>query len=321
MAVVLIATAFVRPGAYSLANARQILSNISYYGVFVIGMACILMSGNIDFSMAGIATCGMLMFALLLSWFPNLPWVIAMVAALFVGAVCGLINAFFVVRLNIMPFIVTIATSSIFAGVAAWVTHGNQVYITNIPFTRLSATFIMDGAVPLLFVFMLVLFLLYSVMLMRTRFGRSVFMAGGNPLAARLAGLNPKRIKAILFVNNGILCSVAGLIFAAQQRMAHPGGLVNEMPHVTSLIAVLLGGVSFVGGSGSLFGAFFGIATIQLLAYALQTMGLPLWIISLVNGMLLVVAIAIDGYNMRKRFKKLGIKMAGGGAVMPGVSR
>jgi ribose transport system permease protein len=194
------------------------------------------------------------------------------------------------------------------------------VQITNGAFIHLSATYIF-GTIPLMFVFTLVLFFLYSVMLRKTRFGRSIFMAGGNPSAARLAGLNPKRIKSILFVNNGVLCAIAGLMFASQQQMAHPAALVNKMPHITSLIAALLGGVSFVGGTGSLFGAFFGIATIQLLDYALQTIGLPLWIISMVNGMLLVVAIAIDGHNMRKRFKALGMKMASGGSGMPGMSK
>ena len=317
MAIVFIATAIIKPNAYSLGNAKQLLNNISYYGVFVIGMACILISGNMDFSMSGIATCSMLLFAMLLSWFPNLSWVVALLAAVACGAILGLVNAFFVERLNIMPFIVTIATSSIFAGIAAWVTRGNQVQIINIPFIRISATYIFNF-IPITFVFMLVLFLLYSIMLSKTRFGRSVFMAGGNPTAARLAGLNPKRIKTILFVNNGVLCSLAGLIWASQQQIAHPTSLVTQTPHITSLISVLLGGVSFVGGAGSLFGAFFGIATIQLLSYALQTMGFPLWVISLVNGMLLVVAVAIDGYNMRKRFKKLGVKMPGGGAAMPG---
>ena len=319
MAVILIATAIIKPTAFSLGNARQILNNVSYYGVFVIGMACILISGNIDFSMSGIATCAMLLFAEVLIWFPGVPWFVALLAALCAGAAAGLINAFFVQRLNLVPFIVTIATSSVFAGIAAWVTRGNQVHIKSVSFIRLSAIYF--GPIPLLFLFMLLLFFLYSAMLTWTRFGRSVFMAGGNQSAARLAGLNPKRIKSILYVNNGVLCSIAGLIWASQQQMAHPTSLVTQMPHVTSLISVLLGGVSFVGGSGSLFGAFFGITTIQLLAYALQTMGLPLWIVSFVNGMLLVVAIAIDGYSMRKRFKKLGVKMAGGGAAMPGMSK
>ena len=319
MAIVLIAAAIVKPNAFTLGNARQILNNVSYYGVFVIGLSCVLISGNIDFSMAGIATCAMLLFSGVFKWTPGIPWVLAALAALCAGAVAGMINAFFVERLNIMPFIVTIATSSIFGGIAAWVTHGNQVQIMNRSFIKLSATYF--GPVPLLFVFMLALFFVYSVMLKKTKFGRSIFMAGGNQAAARLAGLNPKRIKSILYINNGVLCSVAGLIWASQQQMAHPGSLINQAPHITSLIAVLLGGVSFIGGSGSLFGAFFGITTIQLLAYALQTMGLPLWVISLVNGMLLVVAVAIDGYNMRKRFKRLGIKIAGGSAAMPGMSK
>ncbi len=320
-AVVLIVTYIVRPGSFTFGNAQRILSNLSYAGPFLCGVAILLLVGGIDFAGSAHATCAMLLFAQILIWSPNLPWPVALIAALIAGAVAGGVNAFFVNGLNLMPFIVTIGMSSVWAGLASWVTRGTQIQIRNIPFNNLSAQYIPGTPIPVLFVFMALLVVFYSILIKKTAFGRSILMAGGNPAASRLAGLNPKRIRTILYINNGILSALGALMWASQQKMATPTGLTLLMPHMTALTATLLGGVSFIGGSGSLGGAFCGMILINVLAYSLQIMGLPLWFITWVNGMLLVVALTIDGFNMRRRFKKLGIKMGGGGAVMPGMSK
>jgi ribose transport system permease protein len=320
-AVVLLVTFIVRPGSFTLGNAQQILSTLSWSGVFLCGVAILLLVGGIDFAGSAHATCAMLLFAQILLWSPNLPWPVAMIVALIAGAVAGGVNAFFVNGLNLMPFIVTIGMSSIWGGIALWVTHGTQIQIRNMAFNNLSTLYIPGTPIPVLFLFMALLVVFYTAFIKKTSFGRSILMAGGNPAASRLAGLNPKRIRTILYINNGVLSALGALMWASQQKMASPTGLTALAPQMTALIATLLGGVSFIGGAGSLGGAFCGMVLINVLAYALQTMGLPLWLITLVNGMLLVVALTIDGINMQRRFKKLGVKMAGGGAVMPGMSK
>lgn len=321
--VILLITYLIKPGSFNMGNARQLLSNISYTGVFLCGVACLLISGGIDFSTSGQATISMLLFAQLTIVAPGLPWPVAILAALACGAATGAINAFFVSGLNLIPFIATIGMQSVFSGLASWYTRGQIISIRAQGFNKLSALYLGSSPIPVLFVVTVLIVLGYSFVLKRTTFGRSVMMVGGNPLAARLAGLNPKKIKSILFINNGILSAVGGLIWASQMKMGSPAGLITLAPEMTALSASILGGVSFMGGAGALGGAFFGIVLIQVLAYALQVIGAPLWVITLLNGSILVVALTLDNYTTQRRLRKLGLAGAGGGGGggMPGMSR
>jgi ribose/xylose/arabinose/galactoside ABC-type transport system permease subunit len=297
------------------------MNTITIYAVFVCGVAPLLMCGGIDFAGSAFATCGMLVFARLLELFPGIPWPLMLIPLIIVGGVLGAMNAYLIVKLNLIAFIATMAMAGVFNGVANWSVQGVSIQVTNKAFTNLSGTFLLD-IIPVFFVFAAVLVLLYSIMLMKTSFGRSILMCGGNPSAARLAGLNPNRIRTILYINSGIIASLAGAIWAAQNRMASYNAFTVTTPHMRVFIGSLLGGVSFFGGSGSLGGAFLGVALMNLLAYSLQTIGVDIWINNLINGMLLIVALTIDDVSRRIRMKKLGIKAGGGnGMVMPGMSK
>jgi len=324
--IVLAITYLKSPGAFNVGNARQLLSNMSYTGVFVCGVSLLLISGGIDFSTAGQATVGMIIFAKLLEVNPSLPWPVALLVALIFGAISGGINAFFANGLNLMPFICTIGMSSVWTGLASWYTRGNIISIRVQSFVGLATKTVGKLPIPWMFVFMALLIVIYSFVLIKTRFGRSVMMVGGNPIAARLAGLNPKKIKSLLFINNGVLAVVGGLIWASQMKMASPAGLVTLAPEMTALSASILGGVSFSGGAGGISGAFFGIVLMQTLAYALQVMGLPLWVIQFINGSMLIIALTIEAVGHKIRAKRLGKASAGGGGggprmMMPGMSR
>jgi ribose transport system permease protein len=317
--VVLIITYIVKPVSFNMGNTRQVLANLTYAGFFGIGVACLLISGNIDFSLAAQGTACMLIFGTFLAKFPSVPWGVWCLVAVVVALIMGGINAFFTNKLNLMSFIATIGMSSVWSGLGNWYTRTTPVTIRNNSFNGLASKYVFGSPIPWLFVLMLLFFVLYSLMLMRTKFGRSILMTGGNATAARLAGLKPKRISSILFLNASFLSAIGGLIWAAQQKMASPAGLVTAAPDMTGLTASILGGVAFAGGAGSLGGAFSGIVLIQVLAYCLQVMGLPTWIITFINGSLLVIALTIDTFGMKRRMKKLGIKMSASGMVMPGV--
>ena len=317
--VVLIITYAVQAKAFTRGNMSQIMATLSYLGVFTIGIACLLVGGGFDFSTSAHATVGILIFAQLLQWFPGLPWPVAMIGTLGFGIIAGLINAFFSEGLRLMAFICTIGMQSVWNGLSMWYTRGNMMPIYRAGFTKLATLYVAGSPVPWTFVFMVLIVILYSFILKWTRFGRSVLMSGGNPNAARLAGLKPPRIRTILFVNNGVLAGVAGLIWASQQKMASAQGLIQGTPEMTALTASILGGVSFIGGAGNLAGAFFGCVLIQILQYALQSMGLQLWFVTLVNGMLLVIALGIDSINTRRRTKGMGGGI-GGNMGVPGMN-
>jgi len=320
--IILAIVAIVEPGAYNKGNAAQLMATLSYTGVMLCGVAMLLMSGGFDFSTSAQATVAMLVFAELVRRFPSVPFPIFIVCALIFGVISGSINAFFADGLGLMPFICTIGMSSVWSGLAALYTRGSTIPIRNATFNSIAAQYVFGTPIPWTFVFALVLVLIYSGVVKYTRFGRSILMSGGNPTAARLAGLNPRKIQAMLFINNGVLAAVAGLIWASQQKMGSPAGFATAGADMTCLTASILGGVSFMGGAGALGGAFFGIILIQVLAYSLQVMGLPNWVITLINGSLLVIAISIDTFNVRRRMKKLGLKTASMGGPrmgMPGM--
>jgi ribose/xylose/arabinose/galactoside ABC-type transport system permease subunit len=319
--LVVVITLITAPNAYNKANLKQIMTTITVYAVFVCGVAPLLMCGGFDFAGSAFATCAMLAFARLLELFPGVPWPVMLIPLIIVGGVLGALNAFFVIKINLIAFIATMAMATIFQGIATWSVKGVSIQVTNKGFTNLSAAYILD-IIPVFFVVAAILVLLYSIMLMRTSYGRSILMCGGNPNAARLAGLNPNRIRTVLYINSGVIAAIAGGIWAAQNRMASPLAFQATQPHMRVFIGALLGGVSFFGGSGSLGGAFLGVALINLLAYSLQTMGVDIWINGLINGMLLIVALTIDDVSRRLRMRKLGIKAGGGnGIVMPGMSK
>lgn len=318
---IVVITLIVAPNAYNTSNLRQIMNNITIYAVFVCGVAPLLMCGGIDFAGSAFATCAMIVFARLLELFPSVPWPVMLIPVFAVGAILGALNAFFIIRLNLIAFIFTMAMATVFNGIAIWSIKAVAIQITNKSFTNISAMFLFD-VIPVFFIIAAVLVAIYTIMLMKTSVGRSILMCGGNPIAARLAGLNPSKIRTALYINSGIIASIGGLIWAAQNRMAAHTAFTMTQPHMSAFIGSLLGGVSFFGGSGSLGGAFMGVALIQLLGYSLQTMGVPIWINALLNGMLLVIALTIDDVSRRIRMRKLGIKTGGGnGMVMPGMSK
>ena len=317
--IIVLAIAYINlPGMFNIPNFRQIMNNITITAVFVCGIAPLLMCGGIDFSGSAIGACAGMIIGSCFQWFPSAPWWLMFIPALLMGAIIGALNAFFIIKLNLMAFIATMAMGTIWSGAAVWFVKNVPIPIAVRPFNNLSATFVLN-IVPLFFLIAVVLLILYSFLLAKTSFGRSVLMAGGNPTAARLAGLNPNKIRAILFINSGVTAGFAGVINVSQTRQAAPNAFVTSMPHMTAFIASILGGVSFFGGAGSLTGAFMGVALINLLSYTLTAIGVDLWVNGLINGMLLIIALTIDDVTRRIRLNRLGIKAGANSMVMPGM--
>ena len=309
------------PQVFNEGNAVQIMNRLSYMGLFITATACLLLSGGIDFSLGSQATFGAIIFATLCVKFPGTSWVLFALVALCIGIVMGLINAFFSQVLNLMPFICTIGISSVWLGIANWYTKALVVTVNNASFSKIATARIPGTPIPLTFIFMILVVILYSFIVKRTNFGRSVLVVGGNPSAARLAGINPKRVKSVLYINASVLGMIGGLMYTAQLKSAGTSGIPQAMVEMNGLTASMLGGVSFAGGAGGLGGAFFGILLIQILAYSMQIMVDWVWLVQFVNGMLLVVALTIDTIATSRRMKKLGMKTSGSGMVMPGMAR
>ncbi|NLA86046.1 MAG: ABC transporter permease, partial [Clostridiales bacterium] len=201
-AVLIFGIWLISPSFLAKGNMRNLLMTLSFEGVMLAGITILLLSGNFDMSAGGVGALAMLIFGLLIQNFRELPWFVALIAGLATGAVCGLINVALMNIFNMQPFIATIATSSIFSGVGLVVTRGNSIPVNAPAFTDIGKIAIF-GIIPILFVLTVVIVLAHAFVLYKTRFGRGIFMIGGNQFAARLCGLNIKKTRAILYTSQG----------------------------------------------------------------------------------------------------------------------
>ena len=284
----------------SLDNTRNIFNSAFVVGTLAVGMSCLLISGKLDMSTANTGMMAGVLVALLLQ--TGMPWGIALVLVLLFGVVTGLINAFFVNVLGFTAFISTLGISTVYGGLALVLTNAQNVAIGNKSFWLLGSTNIFN-LFPLPFIIMVVLLAGYGIMLSTTRFGRRIYMVGGNQHAARLAGINPKRTTTLLFINNSVIASLVGIVLASRMHMGSPLALAgNDLDAIT---AAVLGGISFTGGSGNMLGAFLGIMILTGFQNGLIVVGLDSYYRVVAKGVLLIAALALDFYREKARAKKL----------------
>ena len=280
-------------------NIRGILNSISLSGTIAVGMACLLIGGQVDLA-AGAVGC---MAGILVAFFINfgIPWPIAVLLSVLFGVVAGLITSFLVNVLRFMAFISTIALASIYQGFIKVLTNNQSISMNDSPFKGLGSTVILG--IPLPFIIMVVLLVVYGIMLSYTRFGRSIYMCGGNLSAARLAGLNPKKISTMLFVNCGAISSLGGVILASRMHAGTPSNVIGS--EFDAITGAVLGGIAFTGGSGSMFGCFLGLLVINTFNNGLTIIGVREYWQTVARGGLLIIALTIDVYRERARLRSL----------------
>jgi ribose transport system permease protein len=290
----------INPNYLSGTNIRGIMFSMSLSGTITVGMACLLMSGAIDLASGAEGCFAGIVIAFLLR--TGMPWPLALFIVVIMGAGYGLINSFFSNTLGFMPFIATIAMSSVWQGLAGGFTNNQNVMINNESFWKLGSIEI--GPFPLPFVFMIVLLVVYGLFISGTRFGRQMLLCGGNRQAARLAGLNFKKITTIMFINNGCIAAFAGSVLAARMHNGAPSAVVgSEMDGMT---AAIIGGVSFMGGGSSGMGVvFLGILMLNCFTNGLFVIQLPSYWMVMAKGGLLILALVVDFFREKQRIRAL----------------
>lgn len=283
----------------SWTNVVNILVAASLIGMVAIGHTYLIIAGQNDLSPGSLAALSGVIVALLLGW--GLPIPVAIILTMAVGAVVGLFNAFMVNKIKLEAFIATLVTQSIVRGFAYIACGGKPIAISNMTFIKMGNARFLD--IPVAVWLMVVSILIFGFILAKTKFGRSVYAIGGSSEAARLAGLNPKRIITICFVMIGVLTSLGGIVFAARMNAGQPAANVNlEFDAIT---AVILGGVSFAGGVGSMGGTVLGILLIQAFNTGLTMVNVPSFWQYVARGGLLLFALTFDYIRKERRNKEL----------------
>jgi ribose/xylose/arabinose/galactoside ABC-type transport system permease subunit len=276
------------PNFLGVDNLGNIVKQSAFIGIAAVGITFVLLTGGIDLSVGSVMYLAPLIagFAMRDLGLDPLAGLVVAVAA---GATLGAINAFFVVWLNIIPFIVTLATLFAFRGFGAFLTSSRQF---DFPPAIREFGLASLGPVPVPVVIFLVIALLAHVTLTRTTFGRQTYAVGNDLEAARKAGLPVAWVKARVYVIAGACAGLAGFVTIAQIGRLDAG--FGDGREFDVIAAAVLGGASLFGGVGTALGAVAGATLIQTVRAGLVFTGVNLYLQPILFGGIIFLAVLID---------------------------
>ncbi|RWE73229.1 ABC transporter permease [Mesorhizobium sp.] len=262
--------------------------NFTEKGLIALAMALLIISGEIDLSVAAIVALASTMMGMAVQAGAGTPVLVAIGIA--VGLACGAFNGLLVTRLSLPSIVVTIGTMSLFRGIA-FIILGDQAY-KGYPE---SFAFFGQGYVWWVFSFELALFLIaaliYWFVLHRTSFGRRIFAIGNNPVACQFSGVRVDRIKFILFCLTGLMSGIASVLITSRLGSTRPS--IAQGYELEAITMVVLGGVSILGGAGSILGVVLAAFIMGLVTFGLGLLNVPGIVMSIFIGLLLIIVIAL----------------------------
>ncbi|HHW93083.1 MAG TPA: ABC transporter permease [Clostridiaceae bacterium] len=284
---------------FSWQNLQNILTAASMTGLVAIGEALLIIGGLIDLSPGSIAALSSVLAGLFISW--GVPPLLVIPCVIICGLLIGFLNALGINKLKLEPFIVTLSAMSIARGLGYILCGGKPVFINNTEFSSIGSKRIL-GSFTLPVIMLILAMIVFSVVLSRTKFGRSIYVLGGNPYAARLAGLNPERIKVYLFMISAGLAALGGGLLASRMQSSQPSSAVGlEFEGIT---AAVLGGVAMSGGIGNIAGVALGVLIIQCFNTGLIMNGVQTFWQDIARGILLILALGFDYYRRKKQSER-----------------
>ncbi|WP_157019048.1 ABC transporter permease [Mesorhizobium xinjiangense] len=257
-------------------------------GLIALAMALLIIAGEIDLSVAAIIALASTAMGMAMQAGLDTPGLV--IVGLAVGLACGAFNGLLVTRLGLPSIVVTIGTMSLFRGIA-FIVLGDEAY-RGYP---QSFAYFGQGYVWWVVSFEIVLFAVMAVvfwfLLHRTVFGRTVFTIGNNPVAAAFSGIRVERVKFILFCLTGLMAGVASVLLTSRLGSTRPS--IAQGYELEVITMVVLGGVSILGGSGSIVGVVLAAVIMGLVTFGLGLLNVPGIVMSIAIGMLLITVIAL----------------------------
>jgi inositol transport system permease protein len=280
-------------------NLINVVRQVSVIAILAIGVTVAIISTGIDLSVGSVLALSAVVSASLAQqpgatneMYPNFhpPVIVAILAGLGVGALAGFVNGFLIARFRIAPFIATLGMFTAARGLALIYSNGRPISKLEDGYNFLGQGVILGVPVPI--ILLLVVAVGAHLMLNNTRFGRHVYAIGGNEQAARVSGINISRTKIGIYAFSGTLAALGGIILAGRIGSGNPQlGTGSELDAIT---AAVIGGTSFSGGIGTVWGSIVGALIIGSLNTGLDLLNVSPFAQQVVKGVIIVIAIIID---------------------------
>ena len=295
----LILFTIISPNFMTSYNLLILIRQVSFVAISAVGLMFVMIGGGIDLSIGSqIILTNVVLSIMMVDW--QIPLGIAIPLTLMLGTILGIINGVLSIQLKIHPLIITLGTASIYKGVGYIIAPSRNIMGFPDTFRFFGQGYI--GPIPVPILVMIIVALIGNFVLVRTYFGRYTFALGGNEEAARLAGVITNRMKVILFAVCGFISTITSVlllsrVFAGQTSTG--AGIEFDC-----LTAALLGGVSFKGDEGTIFGLITGVLIIGVLNNAMQLASFPDFSQNVVKGAVLLAAVGFDVYQKNRKAKE-----------------
>ncbi len=288
--LIIISTVFasLSPTFLTAPNLLNVLQHSSINACIALGMTLVIISGGIDLSVGPVAALTAVLGAAMLV--AGVPIPLAMLGALAVGAACGFVNGALITWGGLQPFIVTLGGLSLYRALALIYTGGTPIFGLPDSFRALTNGTLLSVPNPVVIV--AVLALLAWVILNKTPLGEYFLAVGGNPEAARIAGVPVTLTKMAAYIISGILASVAAMILVGRLGAAEP--TMGTLWELDAIAASAIGGASLMGGRGSIVGTLIGCIILGALRNGLTLMNVQAFYQLLATGIIIIVAMLID---------------------------
>jgi ribose transport system permease protein len=282
-------------------NIFNVLRGMSTTAIMAIGVTMVIITGGIDLSIGSVMAASGMLTARLMTVHGFHPW-LAFTVGMSMGVLLGLVNGTVITRFKVNPFITTLGMMSVARGLTYLLASGIQGTVaSNIPLRDPGVSFLGGGYigdVPFPLILMVVLVSLSTLFLNHTVLGRQIYAIGSNEAAARLSGVHVNRVKLFVYTLTGGTVALGGIMNAGLLSTAMTNtGVGSELDVIA---AVVLGGASLSGGEGSIIGAAIGAAIMGVIRNAFVLLKLPQSAQTIVIGVIIVMAVALDQLRKRK---------------------
>ncbi|HBE78141.1 MAG TPA: ribose ABC transporter permease [Firmicutes bacterium] len=275
-------------------NLFNVLKQVSLVAIVAAGQTFIIISGGIDLSVGFILGISGIIMAYLMN--AGITPLLAIPSALITGVLFGYLNGIFITRLKLPPFIVTLGMASITRGLVLVITKAFMIPIDNSFVLALGQGYL--GVVPLMAIAMLIIIVVVAFLLDQTVFGNRVKAIGGNELAAKLSGIKVDKMKRYVYALSGLLCGISGIIMAGRLNAGNPNAGLNF--DMDSIAAVIVGGTSLTGGSGSIIGSFLGALLLGAVRNGLVLLDVNMYWQTVATGVIIIAVCALDRMTVKK---------------------
>ncbi|MGF6351718.1 ABC transporter permease [Variovorax sp. W2I14] len=297
---------FASPQFLQTDNLVSILQSTAVNGVLAIACTFVIITAGIDLSVGTLMTFCAVMAGVVLTYM-GMPLGLGIAAAIFFGALAGFVSGVLIAKLKIPPFIATLGMMMLLKGLSLVISGTKPIYFNDTPgFTAISQDSLIGDLIPSLPIpnAVLILFLVAvaaSILLNRTILGRYTFALGSNEEAVRLSGVNTDFWKVVVYTVSGGICGIAGLLIASRLNSAQPA--LGQGYELDAIAAVVIGGTSLSGGTGTIVGTIIGAFIMSVLTNGLRILSVAQEWQTVITGVIIILAVYADILRRRSSNK------------------